>query len=65
MDVIIDRCAALVPGNHESAGKRRSGKAGKGNAALRTAWEDRPAAEIALDLSTTRQAATRSSGLSL
>lgn len=29
--------AGLCPGNHESAGKRRSGKARKGNAALRTA----------------------------
>jgi transposase len=28
--------AGLCPGNHESAGKRRSGKARKGNAALRT-----------------------------
>jgi len=29
--------AGMCPGNHESAGKRRSGKARKGNAALRTA----------------------------
>ena len=29
--------AGLCPGNHESAGKRRSGKARKGDAALRTA----------------------------
>lgn len=29
--------AGLCPGNHESAGKRRSGKARKGNAALRSA----------------------------
>lgn len=29
--------AGLCPGNHESAGKRRSGQARKGNAALRTA----------------------------
>jgi transposase len=29
--------AGLCPGNHESAGKHRSGKARKGNAALRTA----------------------------
>lgn len=29
--------AGLCPGNHESAGKRRSGKARKGNATLRTA----------------------------
>ena len=29
--------AGLCPGNHESAGKRRSGRARKGNAALRTA----------------------------
>lgn len=29
--------AGLCPGNHESAGKRRSGKARKGNAALRVA----------------------------
>lgn len=29
--------AGLCPGNHESAGKRRSGKARKGNTALRTA----------------------------
>jgi transposase len=29
--------AGLCPGNHESAGKRRSGKARKGNAALRAA----------------------------
>lgn len=28
--------AGLCPGNHESAGKRRSGKARKGDAALRT-----------------------------
>ena len=27
----------LCPGNHESAGKRRSGKARKGNASLRAA----------------------------
>ena len=29
--------AGLCPGNHESAGKRRSGRARAGNAALRTA----------------------------
>ena len=29
--------AGMCPGNHESAGKRRSGKARKGNAALRSA----------------------------
>lgn len=29
--------AGMCPGNHESAGKRRTGKARKGNAALRTA----------------------------
>ncbi|MFN2538562.1 MAG: IS110 family transposase [Mycobacteriales bacterium] len=29
--------AGMCPGNHESAGKRKSGKARKGNAALRTA----------------------------
>ncbi|MGH2689207.1 MAG: IS110 family transposase [Actinomycetota bacterium] len=29
--------AGMCPGNHESAGKRRSGRARKGNAALRTA----------------------------
>jgi transposase len=33
----IARWAALCPGNNESAGKRRSGKTGKGNLYLRTA----------------------------
>ncbi len=37
MRIGLGRWAGLCPGHHESAGKQRSGKARKGNAALRSA----------------------------
>ena len=39
--------AGLCPGNHESAGKRQSGKTRKGNRYLRTPWSKRPRRPVA------------------